>query len=420
MTQPNPQKLRIPAPPDPSEDSFGAVELGVLASAMLGALIMWWFVQQPPPETHKTRPILNDQQQQLTDEMLVERLQAQKLEKLKPSELSQRDWSDQDVHVVFSFGTGATTELVCEKRAEQISANLLPETLKLDLLKSLDQRSENAPYACLSRLFFAEKLPQDDLRAEMEEFWTEAAAWEGNADRVSEVLNTFRFTRDCPESARFSRWLRACALNFDYDGANACQRLINQIAPAQGADLLLTYVMQLEESEVATKEHQQLARTLGKLVRDGQPISFKVSETKELPDYDVDFRNGAVLFLCRAVNSPDDDVAFAAAEELTKSAHFGARSYDKNVLLRWREGCRVAFGGQPNDQYLSMLAVSSGVEGEAPDYKLSSAVTSGECEVKEGYPLWYCGARLWIGEGEMSQALEDIFVKTAWVEWVDE
>jgi len=421
MTQSNPQKLRIPAPPDPSDDSFGVVELGLLASAMFGALVMWWFVQQPAPETHQAAHSKGDEQhEQISDQMLVERVHAEKLEKLKPSQLSSREWPDDDVRAIFTFGSRSTAELVCGKRAAQISANKLPDSLRLELVKSLDRRSKNAPYACLSRLFFAGTLPQKDLQAEMEEFWTEATAWEGNPDLVSEALNTFRFTRDRPDTDRFNHWLRACSLNFDYGGSNACQRLLNQIAPAQGGDLLLTYVKHLEESELSSKDHQQLAKGLGHLVRDGQPASFKVSETKELPDYDVDFRNAAVLFLCRQVNSPDDEAAFAAAEELTKSAHFGARSYDKNTLSRWREGCRVAFGGKPEDKYLKMLAVSTGVEGEAPDYRLSTAVKSGECELKEGYPSWYCGAQLWIGEGDMSQALEDIFVKTAWMEWVDE
>lgn len=422
MSQSSPKKLRIPAPHEEPHESFGVVELSLLASAIFAVSVIGWFISRPAPQKHVQPAVTQDGHvvERLSASLKAEKSRADKLDALPSSELTKRTWTDEEVVAVVRFGKRETAEAACDARAKQIEADTVADAMRLELVKALDRRSESAPYACLSRLYFEDKLPQKDLVAELDEFWGDAYTWQGNTRLVSEIVDRYRITRNRPQSRGFERWLRLCGLNFDYGAVSSCQQLLNQLSPAQGTDLVMTVIKELEVSTPSTDEHKLLAKALGRLARNGQPPAFRTLQTKELPDYDVDFRYAAVLMLCRYVNSPDEDVAFAAAEELSQTTHFSARSYDRNVLVRWREGCRVAFGGTEDQVSLPLLAVWSGDENDPPDYKWSTEVELGECVLQEGYPDWYCGAKLFIGKGPLDKTLDDIFVKTAWVEWVDQ
>lgn len=416
------KQLHIPAPHDDSDRTQGVVELSLVAAAIFALTVGWWFMTRPPVEASTPKPAPQQGAEvldKLTGEMRAQKKSAQNLDGLKPSELNARPWTDEEIIAVVRFGKRETAEAACTARAAQFPENTVSDPMRLELVNAVDRRSESAPYACLSRLFFEDKLPQDDLKAEFEEFWSEAERFEGVERLVADTVTSFRTTRQRPASPRFWQWLRACALNIDYEAASACQQLLHQVSPAEGADLVLTAVKHLEETP--PPEHLPiLVKALGHFARNGQPSTFRTVETKELPDYDVDFRLASVFLLCRFVNSPEEDVAFGAAEQLTKTARFGARSYDKNVLARWREGCRVAFGGQEKDETaLPLIAVWTGNPDEKPDYRLSTEIEAGECELKDGYPSWHCGSKRWIGTGPLDKALEKIFVETSWVEWVD-
>ncbi|MEZ4458650.1 MAG: hypothetical protein R3E66_02760 [bacterium] len=419
-----PKKLHIPDPTnEDSTEIFGVVELGLVASALLGVVLFYLFLNQAPIEQSAPRGATDvaesETVERLSAALRAEKSRASALDALKPSELSSRAWTDEEFVSVVRFGKRATSEAACDARAAQFAANTVADTMRLELVKALDRRSESAPYACLSRLYFEDKLPQEDVRTELVEFWSDAANWTGNARLVAEVLERFRTTRVRPQSPAFDRWLRACGLNFDYEANPACLQLINQLSPAQGGDLVLTAIKHMEQPGLEKDDYINLTGSIGRLARNGQPPAFKVTQTPALPDYDVDFRQAAVFLLCRFTNSPDDDIAFAAAEELTKTAHFAARSYDRNVLLRWREGCRLAFTGESENVPNALLGVWNGEEGTPPDYRLSTEVAGGYCAVEEGYPSWYCGSKLFLGKGPLDKALEDVFVKTAWIEWVD-
>lgn len=414
------KQLHIPAPHDDHEPTQGVVELSLLAAGIVALVVGWWFITRPPLQTTPRQAERGSEVlDKLTGDMRAQKLAAQKLDALKPSELTSRPWTDEEIVTVVRFGKRDTAESACDARAAQFPANSVSDPMRLELVNAVDRRSESAPYACLSRLFFEDKLPQEDLKAELNDFWTEAERFEGNERLVADTVARFRTTRQRPSHPRFTQWLRACALNVDYEAGSACQQLLHQMSPAEGSDLVLVAIKHLEENP--PPEHlPSLVKALGNLARNGQPTTFRVVQTPELPDYDVDLRLASVFLLCRFVNSPEDDVAFGAAEQLTKTAHFGARSYDKNVLARWREGCRVAFGAKDKENNtMPLIAVWTGSPEDKPDYRLSTEIKDGECLLQDGYPSWHCGSKQWIGQGPLDKALEKIFVETSWVEWVD-
>lgn len=414
------KKLHIPAPHDEPDATAGVVELGILSSGILAVLMGYWFIIQPAPTPtqHAARAGAdNAVVDRLTGEMREQKRVAQSLDELKPSEWSKRLWTDEEIIALVRFGKRATAEAACRARSTQIAADTLSDPMRQELVKAIDRRSESAPLACLSRLYFDEKLPQADLAGAVDGFWKEAEAFQGNARLAWDTLDDFRQTRQRPTSSRFTHWLRLCALNMSYEASPGCQQLLYQIAPQEGTDLVATVHKHLE-SNPPDQELPVLANALGYLARNGQPSTFRVVETKELPDYNVDVRLAAIFSLCRFVNTSDEALAFAAAEELTKTARFGARAYDKKVLVRWYEGCRAAFGFA-RDEPGPLLAVWDGNIEDKPDYRLSTEVSEGHCELREGYPVWHCGSRRWTGKGEIDTALQDFFVKTAWVEWLD-
>jgi hypothetical protein len=413
-------KLHIPAPDHEQEhEGFPVLDTALLLSAIVAIGLFFAFRVEKGVQYEDVASNLDPAEvevmERLSGELKTQKLLAEKIDLMPVSERKTRPWTDEEAIATLQFGSRVSNELLCGARRSQISENTVADAMLLELVKAIDRRGENAPYGCLSGLFFEAKLPQDSLRQELEEFWAEAEQWGGNARLAGTVADFFRETRERPESPRFYRWLRVCGVNTDYEAMPACQQLLYQISPAQGADLILVIDKHLEEvgTDVRPSEMVVFTHTLGVIARNGQPKNFRVTQTPALPDYDQDIRHAALFQLCRFVNSPEDNVSESAAAELSTTAKYSARAMGKTMRLRWYEACRTAFKST-DDQPL--LAVWNGDPESAPKYTLSAIVDSGYCELKEGYPAWYCGSSRWNSK-DTGTDLQNIFVNTSWVEW---
>lgn len=418
-------KLYIPDPDEQPKEVFGILELAALICFFAAVTIFYWFSIQPAPAGAEKAALGAEEEaiQDLSAEMRRQKKVAASFDEKKPSKLKKYAWKTEEMLAVIRYGARGTAEAACEARAGQIKEGALSDPALMTYVKAIDRRAENAPWACLLRLYLADQIGQESLQKELDEFWEEVEAHEGNARIIASTLEEFRKTRDRPEADRFYAWLRLCALDFDYQAAAECQRLLHQISPKQGADILMAAETHFQQSEPDSEEVKMIVDAIGTMARNGQPhATWNVQETRNLPDYDVDFRQAAVLYLCRFVHSPDLEVSEAASLELGKAALFGARGFDDKLRRRWIETCRLAFKktDAPGDPALQILAVWDGTEESKPEYALKQDVDRGVCEVQEGYPMWYCGTRLWNGEGRaLDMALQDFFVETRYIETED-
>lgn len=416
-------KLHIPHPDQQEDDDgFSPVWLGMVVATAVAILILLYFNKQAEPEPGAPQTIAEKEAaaavKKLSRESKRKHRLAMSFDKRKPSELEKREWKDKELLAVLEFSSRVTNEAACRAYSPLIAESKLSDPVRIDLVKFLDRRKGTAPYTCLSRLFFAGKLDSfTDAKTELEEIWSNAEAFdEFVAPLVASVLDEFRTTRDRPEAPRFFSWVRVCALNFDYKASKACQQLVSSIRPKEGVDLLSTMQKQLVVSGERKADIPIMIRALGAMGREGQPEGFIVKESKELPDYDVDFRHGALFMLCRFMFTPDNDVSELAATELGDIAAFGARGFDDKLKDRWKETCRLAFMKGESDP-LKFLAVWDGNPDNPPIYSIRPEIESGHCKQEDGYPLWWCGAKQWNGEGRtLDVALQDFFVETRYLE----
>ncbi len=416
-------KLYVPAPDEEPAEVFGILELAALICTLLAVTIFYGFATQKSTSERADASAEEEAVQELSAEVRRQKQVAAGFDERKPSELEDYAWKTEELLAVIRYGERETAEAACQARSGQIREGALSDPTLMTFIKAMDRRAENAPWACLLRLYFADEIGQDELVDEMDSFWQEVEAHEGNARIIASALEEFRKTRDRPEADRFYEWLRLCALDFEYQAAAECQRLLHQLSPAQGADILMAAEKHLQESKPSGDDLKMIVDAIGQMARNGQPhATWSIKETANLPDYDVDFRQAAVLYLCRFVQSPDKDLARVAAFELGKTALFGARGFDDKLRRRWIKTCQLAFqkSDAANDPALQILAVWDGNEASEPEYALAQDVERGVCEVQEDYPMWYCGTRLWNGEGKaLDMALQDFFVETRYIETED-
>ncbi len=434
------KKLHVPSPHERNVDR-SALWIGLLAAFLaflLAAIGLSRLDQkrdiarmQKDPTTTPAGVPLDPMQLELKQQ----RKRSQELSRMNPGDFDTMEWTKEDIAVVFRFGPRMASEAMCRQLAPSIADGSLPGSTRLELEKTLDRRTEFAPWTCMLRLHLAGSL-EGDLAEEMDEFWGELERHEGNARLIATALADFRETRDRPESPEFYAWLRMCSFDLDYEAHPECQRLVNQIRPQQGADMLGMLEKHWEEVGIRPDEMPWVARTLGFMARNGQPRNFRVDETEALPAYDVDFRQATIGYLCRLANTPTprersgidseyDEVPVLASEELRKVAERGARSYEERLLRRWRETCLLGFGGNGGYQDephvgVPFLAVWDGALESAPDYTIASVIARGDCKTRATYPAWYCLSQSWLGEGKTIQrALAEFFVETRYMEWVD-
>lgn len=414
-------KLYIPDPEEEHEEAFGLLELAALICVGIAALVFYGFSTQEAPIS--SSPDASEEiVAGLSAEVLRQRSVAEAMGEKSPDKLSSHAWTLDEMVSVLRFGTREVNEVACKARSKQIAEGTLSDPLLAAFTEAVERREESAPFACLMRLYHAQDLPQDSLHEAVSGFWGEVSRHEGNARLIAVAVDEFRKTRNRPESEDFQHWILGCALDFAYEAAPACQRLLHQLSPRHGRDMLHAADKYFEKLKNFEKL-EAVITSIGVMSRNGQPhATWRVDETDELPDYDTDFRQAAVLYLCRFVNSPDQSVARAAAFELGKTAAYGARGYDSKLRERWLYTCRLAFGttGEDDDPALQVISVWDGVEGNAPNYALAYDVERGFCDVREGYPMWYCGTQRWNGEGKaLTTALQDFFVESRTIETQD-
>ncbi len=441
------EKLHIPGP-DEHED-FTELNEGIVyawAVCMLIAIALFiFFRDRRPPEMppEPDDPVVAHQQE------IVER-----------AERSRRsfegiDWQIDDAVAVFRHGPREAAETACERLAEPLETGTLSNTVQLELVGAVEQHAPHAPWNCLVRRHFAQQIDDDlELADEMDAFWAEAEAFDAPAGIMGTVLEEFRRTRDRPEHADFYSWLRLCALHPEYGAAEACRQILYQISPEQGADILAAAVRHLEE-----RTADQLADDLkvwvpgvGALAERGQPQTWRVEGQDGAAAYDAKLRVGAIFQLCRVVNSPDEQIARLAAQQLASAAHIGARAADENVLTRWRQACQLAFrvvpdgeradgesaeseqadgdktdgekaeADEPKGEPAAALAVWSGDQDEPPNYAMAEVVERGECPgLADDQPVWQCALGLWQGADEdIDLALMGFFNETRYIEWAGE
>ncbi len=414
-------KLHIPGP-DERED---LTELNITiviawAVCMLLCIGLFFFFRDRRPAPAPKRP---------ADPVVARQETIVKKAKYHHGHFDQLDLSGQNAVAVFRHGPRKAAEAACKELRPKLADGTLSGDVAVELLKAVDRRAEHAPWTCLMRAFFAKKIsPELDLFSEMSEVWKQMQRFEMPAPIVTSVLDDFRKNRNRPDQPAFYSWLRLCGLNADYGARDACVKILYQISPKQGRDMLdmVEKHFQARDPQALAKDMPVLIHGVGDLAQRGQPKGWRVDKTDHIDDYDAALRLGATFVLCRIVNTPDDKIARTAAVELAQTADMAARLTDKNLLLRWRKSCGLAFRQKAagkkaadNTESANALAVWNGKKGTPPNYALAWAQKRGDCPADDPRPSWYCGVGLWQGKGDQGLALTlmGFFTDTRYVEW---
>ncbi|RAL23912.1 hypothetical protein DL240_07125 [Lujinxingia litoralis] len=317
-----------------------------------------------------------------------------------------------------TYGPRALGEALCEWGLEHAAPE---DELWAALGDVVSRRSERAPWTCLVRGYLGGGLEAPaQLVREMDGFWDEVEKGE-HQGVVAGVVDEMREERRRPESERFYTWLRGCAARQVGQLPRRCLKMVRQLSPGQGRDVLEMIDRQLEgnpEVEVIL----EMSAALGRLALVGQPEDWRVHEAAGLPDYDVDLRQGALFSMCRLMNSPEPEVRDDAAQRLAKIAQVAMRPTDEYVQYRWLKTCRIVFGDREayDERAFPYLGVVDAAGEMEPRYAYAELVDLGLCEEQEGAPLWLCGARRWTGGVKrLSDVLADDFLVSRYVEWLE-
>ena len=253
--------------------------------------------------------------------------------------------------------------------------------------------------------------------------------------QVTLLVNEYRKTRDRPEDPRYYRWLRHCAMRSGVSSWRPCVEAIRQLSPMQGSDILTMIELHLQQAKDPPPqplEMTHLTETLALIARNGQPAFWSVEEKSSGEDYSQQMRLASTFYLCRIVNSPNKHDASAAADALGDVAHVTTRGRDEIRLERWREACRITYGGnRPDlefvddpilaDNNVPQLEVWDGVAGSPPRYALLAAVKRGLCQTEAERPVWYCGVKLWREDSmQPEELILRSFVDTRYLEWTNQ
>ena len=332
-------------------------------------------------------------------------------------EFREREWEGDDTVAVLRYGPRKAAEAACRATFEA-NEDGLPRAIRVELLASVNRSASHTPWTCLLRAYLDGQIGDEAaLAEELDEFWRRVESFDAPAGILTSVLEDFAETEP-PDSEAYRRWVTACALREGIVG-EACRTAYQ----AHGGpntllgvvDLLVDQASDIEELESRLAGGME---GLSGLAKQGTLGGWKRPSTIE----ERDVRLGAIFWMCRLVQSPDERLAWSAAEGLSDVVNLAVRAGDDKLVPRWREACRLAFrtGGSPKDPLAPGLAVWSGNEGAAPDYSLSSAADRGACETSAPEnPEWMCGIEMWRGDegATMQSALMDYFTDTRWVEW---
>jgi hypothetical protein len=418
-------KLHVPAPGERSGDPYGVDDILFYAFAICLAFValgyFFWIDRDPGPE-HVAHALIRAASVEESAEVDPSS-QVHFFLALTGEELDTYVWDDATLMRVFAFGPRSASEAACAYLGPKLSGGEVEGGIIEAMVQGVEAHNPQGPWSCLSRLFLDDELSNVGVLEEgLEVFWREVETFESHQEIVESVVVDFRTKRSRPGSERFYRWLRLCGIQPAYSPSGECLRLLRQISPAQGEDVLTMIDKHLEGGELSTDELLRIIDGVGYVAIHGQPSRWRIAETRALPAYDIDLRIGAVMMLCRLVNAPDDNLSRAAARRLSQAAAVVARTADPHLIFRWRAGCRVGFGREGADSYtpVPLLAVWTGNSDEAPAYSLRDAIERGDCEVREGLPIWACGVRRWTGEGRtVPQYLNEVWTHSRYIEWAD-
>lgn len=413
-------KLYIPAPDEKKDPTELSHELWV-AVMISAALIFggWYFwilpqTQQPPDPLAYIEDV--QEREEMRDRLRFAEVAEE--EKWRPEMAEEEERAR-----IYALAPRMMTEALCEEQKEALAKGEVPEDQAAALLESVERRSREAPWTCLVRQYLRGELPEEEPLAEaVAGFWQEVEEQWAHGALLEGAIDAFRESRDRPENERFYSWLRRCGMRGDYQSSPACRRLLRQLAPAQGSELLEMIQVHLSDEELAERDLIEVVQALGTFAVRGQPASWQVLETAKLPDYDPDFRLGAIYYLCRMVHSPAEAVVKEARQQLGRVAEVGGRPANPHMTYRWQRACRAAFGNTEDlNEPVPVLDVLIQVEeGEEPvlDYGMKALVAAGVCQEEEGYPLWFCGAERWTGGRESPQrVMATRFAESGYVEW---
>lgn len=350
----------------------------------------------------------------------------------------------------FRFGPRAKAETACTALSDQLARGDLARAIDLELIKVVDRQATYAPWTCLVGAFLNDKISDSlAIHQEMGRFWESAQNFDAPSQPgIASALLDFSEQPDPPQRPDFVRWLRLCAMNPRAGARSACLTLLQSTAPAQGSDVLdmIEKHLQTSDPEALSADMELVVAGLRDAASNAQPPEWRVTGAEAVADYQGALRIGAAFMLCRLVNAPDATIAAAAALGLAEAATMAARTADVRLVRRWRESCEFAFttyaptveqddAGQDADApefdhprllpttpgTVHPLAIWSGVEGERPDYSLHAALARGACAPQEPRPLWHCGVDFWQAPADtpFDRALQNFFIKTSYVEWLD-
>ncbi len=425
----NVPKLEIPDPDQPRQEDPTKLSLELWLSFALTVVLFFfgWFIWVQP-QLDEPEPFANveddDQRHALQDRARYD----QYIDGPGPD---RGDWVDDDeLARIFEVGSRSATEAACRHVDEELSQGDVSRRASTVLRQGISRRGDDVPWSCLTRLYVEDALPEEsELTAAFSSFWDDVFALDDHGELMATVVDDLR-GETMPDTEMFNRWLRRCALDLEYVASGLCQHALRNRDFDTDDDLLEMLLGHLASPDTSPEEfHRQFAddleiatRALGYFVRYGQPAGWRIEETNELPDYDVDFRLGSLFQLCRLINAPDDDVQSLAADALGDIAEIGGRPHNPHMHYRWRKTCRYTFGDpeQP-DQHVPILGVLMvDDDRQTVDYSLQTLIGEGLCEVGDELPVWFCGARRWTGGSDgIRRVLGRYFAQTGYVEWYD-
>lgn len=415
------QQLTIPAPEEQDTTAL-SMELwsGITASIVLIALgWAFWIL----PQTHQEKDPFEHIEDPVQREAVRDRAD---LDMLYAAGMHvSADWRSSERRArAFETASSTITEFLCERQRDELKEGTLSEEETNALLEKIEARSIDAPWTCLFRIYLRDELEVAILEQALSAAWSDVETMEVLGGSMARALAVYREERHRPEDPRFYRWMRRCALQASaYPASQECRRLARQLAPEHGADLLELILLQLDE-DLSTQELMEIAAALSSLAASGQPESWKVVETRALPDYDVDFRFGALHQLCRMINSANEEIYRAVGEALGRVSGITTRPTSPFTVYRWRQTCRSAFGSpESRSEPVPMLGILVEVEGTdkfRADYTMNTLIERGLCDNPEGAPNWFCGAEQWTGGGEpIRRVMGRYFAETAYVHWYE-
>lgn len=424
-------KLEVPDPeqPDPVDPTQLSMELwiGIVVSVML-IFFGWFFWVRPQIEADGDSREEVDTEERREREVQRDRGDFEQM--LDSGEAEQFDWSANPDRTarVFEVGPRRAAEVACEDYEDELESGTASRDVTRILRQRVARSAEDLPWACLLRTQLEGRLPEDAaLSEELADFWERAATTEQHGEIMRTVVD--HSPEQWPDDERFDRWVRRCALAGDYPAGDHCRRALRE--GGYGDDILEMLIGYIGETTGAAEEvHRELdddlelaVDALSRFARHGQPESWKITETEQLPDYDVDFRLGSLFMLCRLVNAPVREVRADAISGLRSVAGIADRPASPHVQFRWMRACRRAFGDDPNANQpeAPILAVSIVDDGvRTVDYGLDLLVDEGLCEIEEGFPRWFCGSTRWTGEGRpVRRVMSMYFAQSGYVQWLE-